>query len=155
MQAKSEAIIIADTSCLILLSKIGELGLLQLLADQVYITSVIKSEFGIALPDWIQIKDPAPTIFQNLLEKEIDAGEISAILLAMETPSSLIIMDDQRGRKVAQRLNLRFSGTLGLFLQAKKKGAIQKISPILEKIRKTNFRIDEQLLLEMQNAAGE
>lgn len=155
MQAKSEAIIIADTSCLILLSKIGELGLLQLLADQVYITSVIKSEFGIALPDWIQIKDPAPTIFQNLLEKEIDAGEISAILLAMETPSSLIIMDDQRGRKVAQRLNLRFSGTLGLFLQAKKKGAIQKISPILEKIRKTNFHIDEQLLLEMQNAAGE
>lgn len=155
MQAKSEAIIIADTSCLILLSKIGELDLLQLLADQVYITSVIKSEFGIALPDWIQIKDPAPTIFQNLLEKEIDAGEISAILLAMETPSSLIIMDDQRGRKVAQRLNLRFSGTLGLFLQAKMKGAIQKISPILEKIRKTNFRIDEQVLLEMQNAAGE
>lgn len=80
MPPKSNAIIIADTSCLILLSKIGELELLRSLSNQVYVTSIVKLEFGSGLPDWIQIKDPSQNIFQRFLEKEIDQGEISAIL---------------------------------------------------------------------------
>ena len=49
MQTNSEAIIIADTSCLILLSKIGELELLRLISENVFITNTVKSEFGIQL----------------------------------------------------------------------------------------------------------
>ncbi len=39
-------VLIADASCLIILSKIGELELLQLLYDRIYITSEIEREFG-------------------------------------------------------------------------------------------------------------
>jgi len=119
MQTNSDTIIIADTSCLILLSKIDEIGLLKSLAHHVYITSTVQSEFGSSLPDWLIVKDPNQTPFQILLEKEIDAGEISAILLALETPSSILVIDDLKGRKIAERLKLQFVGTLGLLLKAK------------------------------------
>jgi predicted nucleic acid-binding protein len=39
-------IIISDTSCLILLSKIDELDLLNQLFDEIFITSEIQKEFG-------------------------------------------------------------------------------------------------------------
>jgi len=155
MQPNSETIVISDTSCLILLSAIGELDILKQLSSKVFITSTIKSEFGLELPDWILVKDPNPSPFQTILEKEIDAGEISAILLAMETTSSLLVIDDLRGRKVAQRLKVRYSGTLGLLLKAKQMGFIPELAPILEKVKKTNFRFDDQLLKQLKKAAGE
>ena len=126
MQINSEAIIIADTSCLILLSKVDELELLRRISENVFITHTVKAEFGHPLPDWIIAKDPNSSPFQKLLEREIDPGEISAILLAMETPSSILIIDDMKGRKVAQRLSLRYSGTLGLLLKAKRTGVLSK-----------------------------
>lgn len=47
----SSDIIISDTSCLILLTNIDELNLLQKLANQVFVTPEIQKEFGKTLPD--------------------------------------------------------------------------------------------------------
>lgn len=44
-------IIVSDTSCLILLSKIGELELLEKIYGQV--TKTVKSEYKDDLPEWI------------------------------------------------------------------------------------------------------
>lgn len=57
MQTNSK-IIISDTSCLIVLSKIDELELLNLMSKEVYVTSAIQKEFEKKLPSWIHIKDP-------------------------------------------------------------------------------------------------
>jgi predicted nucleic acid-binding protein len=53
------------------------------------------------------------------LEREIDSGEASAILLALEIHGSILIIDDLKGRKVASQMSLKYSGTLGLILKAK------------------------------------
>ena len=55
---RNSDIIISDTSCLILLSKIDELSLLQKVADNVVITSMIQLEFGKKLPSSIRITRP-------------------------------------------------------------------------------------------------
>lgn len=47
--------IISDTSCLILLEKIGELELLRKLFGVVITTEEVASEFGLPLPSWIEI----------------------------------------------------------------------------------------------------
>ena len=47
-------IIISDTSCLIILSKIGELDLLQKLYKTIVTTLEIAEEFGEELPNWIE-----------------------------------------------------------------------------------------------------
>ena len=52
-------IIISDTSCLILLHKIGELEILKNMSEKVFLTETIEKEFGKALPSWIRIKSPS------------------------------------------------------------------------------------------------
>jgi predicted nucleic acid-binding protein len=63
-------IVISDTSCLILLAKIGGLDVLRRIGKRVLVTPEIKQEFGMSLPDWIIVKEPAYRHFQNLLQRE-------------------------------------------------------------------------------------
>jgi len=76
---------------------------------------------------------------------QIDKGEASAIALALETSENIIILDDWKARKLAERLGLSVTGTLGVIIKAKNNGIIPTIKPYLDKIRETNFRISEEL----------
>ena len=76
---------------MILLSNIDELNLLRIISKVVYITPEIKKEFGKILPEWIKIKAPIDKHYQKLLEREVDKGEASAIILALETPGSILM----------------------------------------------------------------
>jgi predicted nucleic acid-binding protein len=87
-------LVIADTSCLILLSKINELSLLHKVFNKAYITKDILSEFGGPLPSWLIIKTPKNKNLQNVLELKIDKGEASAISLYFEISNSIIILDE-------------------------------------------------------------
>lgn len=138
-------VIISDTSCLIILTKIGELDLLRLLYKTVTITQGISLEYGEHLPDWIEVQQVKDHYRQQLLEMQIDKGEASAIALALEIEDNIVILDDWKARKLADRLGLSVTGTLGVIIIAKKTGLIPSIKPYLNKIRETNFRISEEL----------
>lgn len=138
--------IILDTSCLILLSKIGELDLLKKVAGKVFITPEIQNEFGKKLPSWIIIRRPSDIHYQRILEMDLDPGESSAIALSLDISDSVIIIDDLKGRRIADNLDLRYSGTLGLILKAKQEGVIESIKPVIAKINNTNFRFSEELI---------
>jgi predicted nucleic acid-binding protein len=138
-------IIISDTSCLIILNKIGELHLLRQLYNTVTITHDILLEYGIQLPDWIEVQQAKDQYKQQLLEMQIDKGEASSIALALETADNTVILDDWKARKLAERLGLSVTGTLGVIIRAKNTGLKHSIKPYFEKIRETNFRISEEL----------
>jgi len=138
-------VIISDTSCLIILTKIGELDLLRQLYKTVTITQDILLECGENLPDWIEVQHVKDNYRQQLLEMQIDKGEASAIALALETADNIVILDDWKARKVAERLGLSVTGTLGVIIKARNSGIIPTIKPYLNKIRETNFRISEEL----------
>lgn len=91
----------------------------------------------------------------NLLELQIDKGESSAIALALENPGSLLIMDDYKARKIAEQLNIKFTGTLGVIIKAKKEGKIDSIKAIIVKLKQTNFYITEELEKEILRLSGE
>lgn len=154
MQPDSE-IIISDTSCLILLSKIDRLDLLKQLSTKIYITPEIINEFGNNVPDWIQIKSPQNKHYQDILEMDLDVGESSAIALSLDLDNSVLIIDDLKGRIIAEKLNLKFSGTFGLLLKAKQLGFIDKVKPILDEIKQTNFRFSESLFQIVLKEANE
>ncbi len=99
-------IIIADTSCLILLDKIGELQLLNALFGTITLTQEIRDEYHQYLPDWFEIKNPINRTYQKILEASLDSGEASAIALAIEHKGCLLIMDDLKGRRYAENLGL-------------------------------------------------
>lgn len=150
---KDYEVVIADTSCFILLDKIGELELLQKLFGTVTTTDIIANEFGSELPSWIIIKSAKNIILQNSLD--VDLGEASAITLSLETPSSLLIIDDNKGRKLARKFNLKITGTLGVLLNAKQKRIIPLLRPVLEKVQRTNFRFSDEVLRQILLLAEE
>lgn len=147
--------IIADSSCLILLDKIEELDLLRNLFGKAIVTSIIAEEFGIPLPEWISIKDADNKNYQNILELTVDRGEASTIALAVELIDSLLILDDQKARKLAEELKLKYTGTIALLVEAKLKGYIPSVRPLIDKIRKTNFRISLDLDKKILKSTGE
>jgi predicted nucleic acid-binding protein len=85
--------IISDTSCLIVLTNIGELDLLRKTYGSIVTTAEIAIEFGEPLPEWVIIEKVLDKYKQQLLEMQIDKGESSAIALALETPESTVILD--------------------------------------------------------------
>ncbi|AWH84977.1 DUF3368 domain-containing protein [Flavobacterium album] len=138
-------IIISDTSCLIILSKIGELDLLKLIYGQIITTPEIAEEFGEPLPEWIIVRRIADNSRQQILELQIDRGESSAIALALEIVECTLILDDYKARKIAVRLGLTITGTIGIIVKAKLSGIIPSIKPYLNKIKQTDFRISGEL----------
>lgn len=140
-----QKVIISDTSCLILLDKIGELKLLNKLFGQIIVTQEIANEFKNELPDWFTIEEPINKTYQKILEASLDKGEASAIAFAMEQADCLLIIDDYKGRRYAEQLGIKITGTLGIIIDAKLSGHIESVRPILDKIKETDFRLTEEL----------
>ena len=130
--------VFVDTSTLIILSKISRLELLKLLYGFVYITI----EFKLPLPNWIIVDY---TNFENRVNFGIGKGETSILNLAIRNNNSLLIIDEFKARKVASKLNLKFTGAIGILVIAKKQGYVQEIKSILDTIMKTDFRISPEV----------
>ncbi len=142
-------VIISDTSCLIILHKIGELDLLHKVYGSVTTTPEVAKEFVDELPVWIKIESVADLKYQEFLTTQIDLGEASAIALATEKADPLLLLDDLKARRLAIKLNMKVTGTLGVISKAKQMGIIERIKPIIEKLRVTNFRISETVITEL------
>ena len=147
--------IISDTSCFIVLTNIGELELLHKVYGRIITTLDIATEYGEPLPEWIDIVNVSDKSKQRLLELQIDKGESSAIALALETPDSTIILDDNKARKIAYQLGLTYTGTIGIIVKAKLQGLIPSVKPILAKIKQTDFRIGLEIELQALREANE
>ena len=152
---RSYKLVIADTSCFILLHKIHELELLKLLFTDVFTTEEVVQEFGKEVPSWVKIKAVKEIKYQAVLELEVDKGEASAIALSMEIEGALLILDDLQARKLAEKLGLAYTGTLGIIARARQEGVILSVKPVIEKIRRTNFRFSEDVYAAIVKAAGE
>ncbi|MEM9833196.1 MAG: DUF3368 domain-containing protein [Bacteroidota bacterium] len=129
--------------------------MLERLFDKVATTKEIAQEFGKELPDWIKVESVEDEKYQRILELEVDKGEASAIALSIEKVDALLILDDLQARKLAEKLGLRYTGTLGMIARAKRVGVIESVKPIIEKIRNTNFRFSEEVFATIIKAAGE
>jgi predicted nucleic acid-binding protein len=136
-----QTLIISDTACLILFDKIGEFEILRKLFQTVTITSIIAEEFKKQTPDWVIIKDPQNTNNVVNYSKVVDHGEASALALSIEIENSLLIFDDLKARKLAEELNLKYTGSIGILVLAKRRGLIEDIDELIAKIQATNFRL--------------
>jgi len=85
----------------------------------------------------------------------LDLGESEAIVLADSLSDSLLLMDERKGRQIAQSMGIRIIGTLGILLQAKKQGLIDKIKPLLDSLIDANIRISENLYNSVLEQADE
>jgi len=125
-----------------------ELDILHRLYGEIYTTNIVAEEFGESIPDWITLIDPQDEQKQRLLELQIDKGEASALNLALEISADLVILDDFKARRIAEKLGLQITGTLGVIIKAKQERILESAKPIIEKLQNTDFRISESLIKE-------
>ena len=148
-------IIVSDTSCLILLDKLGRIGLLKSLYGKITVTKIVADEFGKVLPEFVEIENPKNKNYQKILQSFLYPGEASAMALALEKEECLLIIDEFKGRREARQLGLNYTGTLGILIVAKEKGLINSVTEIIKEIGKTDFRIGEKLINEVKRKSGE
>ena len=149
-------VIVADTSCLIILHNIGLFNILHDLFGEIIITPQVREEFNENLPDWIKAIEAKDKSLMLSLSISLDKGEASSITLCMEQKDdTLLIIDERKGRKVAMDLGIKIMGTLGIILKAKEKGKINSLIEIIAKLEKSDFRLSRQLKDLLRDLNGE
>lgn len=149
-------IVIADSSPLILLARIGHLSLLRALYNRVVVpTAVYRETVGeqpirpgastIAGADWIAVEEVTDLLAVRLLGQQIGPGESEAIVLAMQLNAELLLIDDAKGRRMAEAYGLSTAGTIGVLIQAKRFKLLPAVKPNLNALRDIGLHMDRQL----------
>jgi uncharacterized protein len=103
---------------------------------------------------WIRIQVPASASALPLAA-DLGRGEAGVLALALESTHPLVILDDAVGRRAAVLLGLPLTGTLGLLVDAKKKGLIPAVLPALDELDRLRFRLSSATRLAVLKLAGE
>ena len=64
-------------------------------------------------------------------------------------------MDETIGRSYAWARGLHVTGLVGVLLAGKKEGLVPRVRPFLERLRKNNFRLSEEVACTIVEEAGE
>lgn len=156
-------LIVADTSPLLALARIEQLGLLSALFEQVLLTPTVLAECE-ARPDRGEgraIRDAlAAGHFELLAPRDalpvlgIDPGETSALALALEHGAG-VLMDDKAGRAVARRVGVAVIGSVGVLVLAKRNGLLPRVRPLLEALVEGGYFLAPEIVEEGARLADE
>ncbi|MEL6624907.1 MAG: DUF3368 domain-containing protein [Bacteroidota bacterium] len=157
-------IIISDTSVITNLIQLHALSLLEKLFGRVIIPKKVYGELG-KLPQQKEIIDQSQGIevraisdkkLYTKLVNSLDPGEAEAITLAVELEADLLLIDEKKGRKIAEAQGVSITGLLGILIEAKEDGLLKEIKPLLDKlIYEVGFRIHPKLYQAVLIEAGE
>ena len=145
---------IADSTCLIVLDKIGRLDILLKSFPRVIAPPAVLAEVG-RVPAGVVVSSVRNKGSLSVLRLSLGEGESEVIALATDYPSSILILDDLKARRVAERLSLRVMGTIGMVTQAKLRGLVEEVAPILADMKAAGFHMSEEIRLRALSLAGE
>jgi len=158
---------VSNASPLISLARIGKLDLLRQLYGELTIPSAVWQEVvieGVGQPGasdveaaaWIKRRAVTNRELVRALQQELDAGEAEAIALALEIGAELLLMDERLGRETARHLGLRYTGLIGILIEAKRKDLVGAVKPQLDALRDVaGFRVSDALYTRVLQDEGE
>ena len=147
--------VVADASVLIAFSETELLDLLKLQFRYLIVPPAVVREVTPALggiPDWIA--EIRPSRIHEAVER-LDAGEREALSLAIELSASRLLIDDLRGRRVAERLHVPIVGSVGILLAAKEQGHIDNVRTHMDAMRRSSLYLKDSVYVGILRAAGE
>ena len=160
------SIVVSDAPPLINLARVQQFELLAAFYGQVIIPRAVYDEVvvrgqgrdgsaEVRSASWVETREPQDDLAVQSLAAELGRGEASAIILAKEHRARLLLIDEIRGRRVAQQLGLNVLGTLGILARAKREGRIPDLRQELNLLRARGTWIGEELYDEVLRLAGE
>ena len=160
-------IVVSDSSPLVSLAAIEQLSILRRLFGHVIIPEAVAREImqqgagktgatEVAKAAWIEHVAVEETQLVSLLKTDLDLGEAEAIALGLERGADVILMDERAGRRRARALGLQVAGVVGILVEAKKKGYLAEVKPILEALlSRAGFYLGESVYRHALQMAGE
>lgn len=160
-------IVVSDTSPIINLAAIGQFDLLRqmfgilMLPQGVYVEIVVAGSGQpganeVQTAGWIQQQTVINTALVQQLRRDLDKGESEAIALAIEAHADRLLMDERRGRIIAQQYGLPVIGLLGILVLAKHQMYIPLVKPLLDDLQtKAGFRIKPSLYQQVLQSVAE
>jgi len=155
-------VVVSNTSPLHYLIAVEHVHLLEKLFAKVYVPPSVVRELSHAstppiVRDWI-LERPAWLAVQPLaqplaadLAVSLDLGEAEAIQLTEEKKADLLILDEWKGRVIAQGRGFALTGALGILGIAYQKRMIEDPVGVLTAMRAKGFRIHDQLVVRFQS----
>jgi predicted nucleic acid-binding protein len=158
--------IISNATPLIAFARIGQLPLMQKVVGQLVIPAAVAEEISayrgsgagqidLSQETWIRVEPLASNDQMRLLLPTLDRGEAAVIALALEKRARLVLMDELTGRKVAESLQLRVTGSVGLLIQAKQLGEIKAIRPLLDAMHEAGIYFSQRFIDAVLRYVGE
>ena len=156
-------IVVSDTSTITNLHQVDRLDLLRSLYGTIIIPPGVRRELyriegqhaELEKLDWIRTEYPKNHSLITELLEELDLGESEAIALAIELKAKYLVIDEYKGRAIAEMKGVRIVGLLGVLIAAKKSGHLEAIRPLIEKIQSNGFRLNRGLIDKVLTALGE
>lgn len=156
-------ITVCNTGPLIALLTIHHENLLSELFTTVLIPEEVKDELfaGKHLFDKTRFKEnfviqPLKKPHNPLLISVLDIGEASVIQTALEQNINSVIIDEKKARKIAKNVyKLDVIGTIGLLVEAKQKGIIEDIKPLIEQLADNGYWIHHSIVSYALSLVGE
>lgn len=161
-------IVVADTGPIIALAKLDRIDLLGVFEAEILVPPRVRrellskpesetQEIERALEQRIQVRE-VPSLGARTEEAvdRLDPGERDAVSLAAALDEeTLLIMDDQVGRRVARQLDCTVTGVIGVLLRAKELGLIEAVTPLLEAVRSEGYWLSDDIIEHARELAGE
>lgn len=160
-------IVVSDTSPVLSLALIGQLDVLRQLYGTLIIPQAVHDELvigGAAYGDgeqvvghsWIEVRATTNHTVRALLERELDRGEAEALALAIELRADLVLIDEFKGRRLADYLKVPHAGLVDLLGEAKHLQVLAAVKPTLDDLmQRANFRVGRKLYERILANAGE
>lgn len=158
---KTRKLIVSDATTLIVLEKQHRLLLLCQLFEKVIIPETVYQELMAGLLigtnlDTVACIEVETVAFSDRLANlliVLDQGEAEAIELAITKQLPLII-DEKKGRKIAQQMGLMITGLAGLLILAVKKEILSssEVEMILNDAIKQGYRLSDSLYRQMMKS---
>lgn len=152
-------IVISDTSPLSALLTVKQADLLPSIFGQVVIPVAVRSEllrFHPQLPEWLRVQAVADADLVARHAENVDRGEAEAIALAQEVKADYLLIDERKGRRLAQRQGLRVIGIVGVVLIAKRRRLISSARALIDQmVKESGIYLDENLKASALRSVGE
>jgi hypothetical protein len=156
---------ISNTSPLLYLYRVGGIEWFSRLFEEVWIPGAVLNELedgrhrGYEVPNpreypWLRIIDPQ-VMPSEWLSLDLGPGELAAMALALENPTCVVLLDDLLARQTAQAAGLSVWGTLKIILEAKAQGFVDRVEPLVERLRASGMWMSDEIQQQILILAGE
>ena len=148
---------VSNTSPLIYLHRVGVLGWLPKLFDEIWISKAVESELEEGRRrgyPWLRDIEPR-TVPSEWLTLDLGSGELATMALALENPDRIVLLDDSLARRIAKAAGIKVWGTLKILLEAKNQGLTASIGPLVEKLKDAGMWMSDDIRRRVLILAGE